>query len=290
MIEKNNLVFFNKKPILYLIATPIGNIQEISFRALEVIKNADFVVAEDTRVCNKLLIFYNIKKKIIIYHKYCERKNVNKIIFLLKQQKKIVYLCDAGMPCISDPGNILVQECLKNNINVSPISGPNAALNAIIVSGLNTQHFYFHGFLKSNECDRKKELEKLKNKIETLIFYESVHRIKKTLKNMYEIFGDRKICIAREITKIHEEYLRDNLSNIILNINQYNFKGEFVIVVEGNYLEENKIILKDNEIINLINDFIKNNFSFKEAVKKVSMILKIPKNYLYDLYLKKNKS
>ena len=284
MIEKNNLVFFNKKPILYLIATPIGNIKEITFRALEIIKNIEFIIAEDTRICHKLLSFYNIKKKIISCHKNNERIISNKIIKLLKQNKKIAYLSDAGMPCISDPGNILVNECLKNDINISPISGPNAALNAIIASGLDTKRFYFHGFLKASENERKKELITLKNKIETLIFYESIHRIKKTLQNIYDIFGDRKICIAKEITKIHEEYIRDNLAKIISNIEQYNFKGELVIVIEGyneNYKKKN---IKNSEIINLVNNFIKNNFNIKEAIKKTSDIFELSKKQVYEIY------
>lgn len=276
------LNFSSKKPLLYLIPTPIGNIKEMSNRAIDIIKEVDYIVCEDTRVSSKLLNILGIKKKFISCHEHNETEVSKEIIKLLKDGFKVAYMSDAGMPCISDPGYILVNECLKNDINVSPISGPNAGLNALIASGLPTEHFYFHGFLSSKESVRKEELRRLHNKEETLIFYEAPHRIDKTLKDMHEILGNRKACIAREISKIHEEFIRGNLEDFLL-LDKSTLIGEMVIIVEGNN-QEIADMMEPKEIIALIRNFIDTGMSTKDAIKKVSELTSINKNKIYSLY------
>lgn len=279
---KRDSNFNNKKPILYLIPTPIGNVSEFSPRAVAIVKDMDYIVAEDTRVSRKLLTMFGIKKNFISCHEHNEREVAAEIISLIKAGKKVAYMSDAGMPCISDPGCILVKECILNDINVSPISGPNAALDALIASGLNTKHFYFHGFLNAKESARKDELRNLIKREETLIFYEAPHRIDKTLKSMLDILGNRRACIAREITKIHEEFIRGNLEEFI-EINKENLKGEMVIIVEG-YNNEISTKLEPNEIINLIRSFQNMGMSTKDAIVKTSQLLNISKNKVYALY------
>lgn len=275
----------SEKIILYIIGTPIGNIQEFSPRAIKIIQNMDYIAAEDTRISRKLLNFFKIKKKFISCHKYNEYEKSQKIIQLLKKKYKVAYMCDSGMPCISDPGQILIQECLKNNIEISTINGPSALISAIIASGLNSEHFYFHGFLKSKESERKKELENLKFKTETLVFYESPHRLDKTLNNMLTIFGNRPICIAREISKKYENYQRGLLKNIIANKN-FVSKGEIVIVIEG---FKKETINKDIEIEKKIKETIiflkKKNISIKDTVKIINTFFKFSKKKIYQMYL-----
>lgn len=279
---------FNNKPTLYLVATPIGNIEEISSRALKILEETDYIAAEDTRVSGKLLYLIGIKnKKFISCQKYNENSKTNEIIDLIKKGFKVAYLSDAGMPCISDPGSILVKECIKNDINVSPISGPSACLDALIMSGLDTTHFYFHGFLKVKETEKENELISLKNKVETLIFYEAPHRIDKTLNSLYKILGNRNACIIRELTKVHEEAIRGTLEEFI-SLDKNTLIGEMVIVVEGNKLEDKKEF-SDKEIIDEINNQIKTGLTKKEAIIKVSKLLNLSKNSVYSIYHQNNK-
>ena len=282
MIRNSN--FSSKKPILYLVATPIGNLKELSTRTVDILKEVDYIFCEDTRVSSKLvnLCGVGVKKKFISCHEHNEAMATKEAIRLLKEGYKVAYMSDAGMPCISDPGYILVRECLINDINVSPISGPNAALNALIASGLPTDHFYFHGFLNAKDNVKKEELRKLFKRKETLIFYESPHRIDKTLKCMHEIFGSRKACIAREISKIHEEFIRGNLEEF-LTLDKNTLKGEMVIVVEGNN-EEITAMPEEKEIVNLIRNFTDMGMSTKDAIKKASDLLNLPKNKVYSIY------
>lgn len=265
--------------ILYVIATPIGNLKELSPRAKEIFESVDLVCSEDTRTTSKLLNAFDIHKPFISYHEHNEQEASEKIIALLKENKKIALTSDAGYPGISDPGSILIKHCIENQIPVSVVNGSNAFIPALVGSGLDTSHFYFHGFLSSKESDRKKEIEELKNKKETMIFYESPHRIKQTINNLFQILGNRKISIAREITKIHEEYIYGELSEF----NNFDFetlKGEMVLVIEGN--KEVKS-LTDQDIINLVNDEIKNGKSLKDAVKTISETYSLKKNYVYLL-------
>lgn len=276
------LNFDNKLPLLYLVATPIGNLDEMSPRALEIIKNADLIACEDTRVSGKLLSFFNISKPLLSLREHNEVSEAKNIIERIKEGKKVVYMSDAGYPCISDPGSKLVKLALENGINVSSISGPSAMLNALVCSGLETDHFYFHGFLSAKEKTKKEELRKLSSKEETMIFYEAPHRIQETLCDMFEILGNRKACIARELTKLHEEFIRDTLQNLS-SLNPETLKGEMVIVVEGKNKEEQPI-LDDSEIIKMVNNLVNSGLSTKDAIKKVSELTKQNKNNIYKIY------
>lgn len=274
--------FNGEKPLLYLIPSPIGNLDELSPRALAVLKEADIVASEDTRVTHKLLAFFNISKKLVSLREHNEVEQSHYLVNEIKNGKHVVYMSDAGYPCISDPGARLVKIALENDINVSCLSGPNAALNALVSSGIDPTHFYFHGFLDAKESVRKEELRKLFNKEETLIFYESPHRIKKTLFNMYEIFGARKACIARELTKIHEEFIRANLKELT-EIDPETLKGEMVVIVEGKN-KELKPLIDNSEILNMVNSLTKTGLSTKDAIKKVSELTNVNKNYIYKIY------
>ena len=193
--------FENNHPCLYLVATPIGNLEEITYRAIRILKEVDYIGAEDTRNTVKLLNYYNIKTKLISHHEHNIIHSIPKIINLLLEGNNIALVSDAGYPAISDPGFELVKEAIANEINVIPISGANACLDALVVSGIVPQPFIFYGFLDHQDKKKKKELENLKKYQETLVLYESPHRIAKTLKLMLEIFGDREIALCREITK-----------------------------------------------------------------------------------------
>lgn len=277
-----SLNFENNKPLLYLVATPIGNLQEVSPRTIEVLSSVDLIACEDTRVTGKLLSLLGIKKELVSLREHNEVSQSHYVIEKIIAGTKVAYMSDAGYPCISDPGSKLVKLCLDNEINVTCISGPNAALNALVASGLNSDHFYFHGFLNAKESVRLEELRELQRKKETLIFYEAPHRIKKTLEALYEIFGDRKACLARELTKKHEEFIRCGLKTMS-ELDETTIKGELVIVVEGASQEE-KPIISDVDIVNMVKSMVDSGMSTKDAIKKVSEITKINKNIIYKTY------
>ena len=277
-----SLNYDSNKPLLYLVATPIGNMQEVSPRTIEVLSSVDLVACEDTRITGKLLSLLGIKKDLISLREHNEVTVSHELIERIKNGLKVAYVSDAGYPCISDPGSKLVKICLENDINIAPISGPNAALNALVASGLCEDHFYFHGFLNAKESIRLEELRELAYKKETLIFYEAPHRIKKTLEALYEIFGDRKACLARELTKKHEEFIRCGLK-AMSEIDPETLKGEMVIVVEGSSGEV-KPVINNNDIVNMVKSMIDSGMSTKDAIKKVSEITKINKNIVYKVY------
>ena len=277
-----SLNFESENPLLYLVATPIGNLQEVSPRTLEVLSSVDLIACEDTRVTGKLLSLLGLKKNLVSLREHNEVSVSQDLISKIKSGLKVAYMSDAGYPCISDPGSKLVKICLENGVNVTSISGPNAALNALVASGLCGDHFYFHGFLNAKESVRLEELRQLASRKETLIFYEAPHRIQKTLSDLYEIFGDRKACIARELTKKHEEFIRAGLKTLS-EIDPETLKGEMVIVVEGSNGEE-KPIIGDNELINMVKTMVESGMSTKDAIKKVSDITKVNKNTIYKIY------
>ena len=266
---------------LYLIPTPIGNLNDITYRSIETFKMVDIVYAEDTRETYNLLKYYNIDKRIESCHKYSEMKHKDKIISILKSGKNIGYSTDRGTPIISDPGNVIVEEAIKNGISVIALPGANALLPAINMSGLSNQRFLFYGFLNSKKSLAKKELEDLKEIKQTLIFYESPFRIKDTLKLLLEVFGNRKAAIVREISKLHEEVLRNNI-DILINECE-NIKGEIVIVVEGN----NEVKEDNNNYEKIFNDLIKNGYSKKDAIKEIVEKYKVNKNKIYNLVKEK---
>lgn len=262
---------------LYLIPTPIGNLNDITYRAIETFKMVDIVYAEDTRETYNLLKFFNIDKKIESCHKYSEMKHKDKIISILKSGKNIGYATDRGTPLISDPGNVIVEEAINNGITVIALPGPNALLPAINMSGLSNERFLFYGFLNSKKSIAKKELNDLKNIKQTLIFYESPFRITDTLKLMLEVFGNRKAAIVREISKLHEEVLRNNLEQLI--IDSENIKGEMVIVVEGN----NEVREDNNNYEEIFNELLKEGYTKKDAIKEIVNKYGVSKNKIYDL-------
>lgn len=268
---------------LFLVSTPIGNLSEASPRVIETLTNASIVACEDTRNTRKLLSHFDIHTKMISYHNFNEVEESKKIVDILKEGKDVALVSDAGYPLISDPGYILVNEVINNDIKISVISGPNAGLNALVASGLETAHYMFYGFLNSKPSAAKKELADLKNFPYTIIFHEAPHRINKTLEIMLEVLGDRKICIARELTKLHEEFIRGHISELL----DIDIKGEMVVVVEGCKEEEKEINISDlnSELENLI----KNGLKTKEACKLIADKYKVSKNDLYNNYLKSNK-
>ncbi len=276
------LNFDSNKPLLYLVATPIGNLQEASPRTIEVLSSVDLIACEDTRVTGKLLSLLGIKKDLISLREHNEVSVSHDLIEKIKNGTKVAYVSDAGYPCISDPGSKLVKICLENEINITSISGPNAALNALVASGLCEDHFYFHGFLNAKESVRLEELRELAYRKETLIFYEAPHRIKKTLEALYEIFGDRKACLARELTKKHEEFIRCGLK-AMSEIDPETLKGEMVIVVEGS-TGEVKPVISNTDIVNMVKSMVDSGMSTKDAIKKVSEMTKINKNIVYKVY------
>lgn len=266
---------------LYIIPTPIGNMEDITYRALTILKEVDIIFAEDTRVTKKLLNYFNINKKLISSHLYNENSNCDLEIKYLKEGKNIAIVSDRGTPVISDPGYILVKKAIENNFNVICLPGATAMIPALVMSGLGEGPFLFYGFLNSKETKRKKELENLKELDKTLIFYEAPHRIKKTLINIDEIFGNRNICIAREISKKYEEIIRGTIKEIIENIEE--LKGEIVLIVEGN--KEEKTF--DNiTIVEHVNIYLKEGKDKKEAIKLAAKDRNIPKNEVYKEYHK----
>lgn len=271
--------FNNTKPVLYLIATPIGNLKEMSPRALEVIAEMDIIAAEDTRNSFSLLNNFGIKKEMFSLREHNEIEASKHLLEKIKEGKKVAYMSDAGYPGISDPGYLLVQEMIKNDVAVSTISGSSAFINALVASGLDTKHFFFYGFLSAKENEAKEEIADLKNRKETLILYEAPHRIMKTLSLLKDGLGDRYVCLARELTKINEEYIRGNISEL-LELDENTIKGEIVLIIEGNK-EEN--VIDDDKIISRIEYFVKLGLSQKDAIGVVAEEFNINKNYVKKL-------
>lgn len=272
---------YDNKNAVYLIPTPIGNLDDISYRILETLKKVDVIFSEDTRVTNELLKHFDVKKTLISNHQYNETQNIEKAKNYLDEGKNIGIVTDRGTPIISDPGYPLTKSLIEEGYKVIALPGPTAFIPALIVSGIDPQPFYFHGFLNSKETKRKKELEDLKNIKAALIFYEAPHRIEKTLLNIREILGNRKISISREITKKYEEIYRGKVEEVIEEIK--GAKGEMVIIVDGNHSENNY----DNiSIIEHVNLYIKEGKEKKEAMKLVAKDRNISKSDVYKEYLK----
>ena len=274
--------FVNNKPTLYLIATPIGNLGEFTPRAIELLKEADYVGCEDTRNSKILFDHFGISTTLISCHEHNENEASEQLISYLLNGKNVCYVSDAGYPGISDPGSRLVKKALDNDINVSVINGSSAFLTALVASGLETDHFYFHGFLASKESQRENELKEMISRKETLIFYESPHRIMKTLISMQKIFGNRKICLCRELTKKFEEYIRGTLDELV-TLDENTLKGEMVVIVEGNK-DEISSFVSDEEIMAYVNSLTEVGLSTKDAIKNASSTLKVNKNYIYKLF------
>ena len=277
------------KGILYLVATPIGNLEDITLRAIKILKNVDIIAAEDTRHTLKLLNYLNIKKPLISYYKEIEKVKSEILINKLLDGKNIALVSDAGTPGISDPGEEIVKEAIANNIEIHPIPGACAFINALICSGINSKEFIFVGFLSTNNKNKKEKLEELKNENKTLIFYEAPHKINSTLKCMLEILGNRNITLAREISKIHEEFIRGKIEEILEKTQDT--KGEYVIIVEGtSKKDEKKEFLNTLSLEEHYNYYLNQKMDNKEIKKRIAKDRDTNKNVIYQYFLKnKNK-
>lgn len=274
--------------VLYLCATPIGNLEDITYRAVEVLRTVDIIACEDTRHTLKLLNRLEINKKLVSYHEHNKASKGPSLVEDMLNGKNIALVTDAGTPAISDPGEDLVKLCIENNIKIIPLPGAVAGINALIISGLSTRRFAFEGFLPVVKKEREEAIEKLKKYENTLVFYEAPHRLKRTLKDLYNSLGNRKISIVKEITKIHESVERCDLETAVDMYGDEDIKGEFVLVVEGYNLED----AKEKEIENILNipvrehvdKFIDMGFSKKEAIKKAAEERGLPKRDVYNEY------
>jgi len=275
---KRQSSFNNKQATLYLVATPIGNLSEMTPRAIEILKEVDIIAAEDTRQTGKLLAYFSIETRMIAHHKFNEMASSQGIVDLLNQGKNVALVSDAGYPLISDPGNILVSMVVQAGYNVVPISGAHAGINALVASGLNTTQYVFVGFLNQKFSIRQRQLERYLLYPETLVIYEAPHRVKKTLQHIYDVFGNRQMCLAREITKLHEEFMRGNISEVLVEIDE--IKGEIVLVIAGHLQEEYLLVMDD--IRSLVEEEMAQGLTKSEAIRKISKELKISKNQIYQ--------
>ncbi len=267
---------------LYLIPTPIGNMDDISKRIIDTLNYVDIIFCEDTRSTSILLNYLNIKKKLISSHKFNEESNINKMLKYLEEGKNVGIVSDRGTPCISDPGYILTNAAVEHNYEVIAIPGPTAFIPALITSGIIPQPFLFYGFLNSKKSNRKKELEKLRFEKETIIFYEAPHRIEETIEDMNQILGNnRKISISREITKKYEKKYYGTLGNILNKLDE--IKGEFVIVVEGNNEIDN---YNDMSLMEHIELYISQDLKIMDAIKQVAKERNMKKSDVYAYYQK----
>ncbi len=270
---------------LYLCATPIGNLGDVSSRCLETFKMADLIAAEDTRRTLQLLNHFEISKPLTSYHEHNKHEKGGYIISLLKSGKNVVLVSDAGTPAISDPGEDLVKLCIENDIDVTSVPGPVAGINALILSGLPTRRFAFEGFLSVNKRHRREHLESIKNDTHTLIFYEAPHKLKNTLNDMQKVLGGgRKIALVRELTKIHEEVKRCTIDEAVEYYGENNPRGEYVIVIEGATEIEEENDWEEISIYDHVEKYIKEGIPQKEAIKKVAQDRGLPKREVYNQY------
>ena len=270
---------------IYLVATPIGNLEDITLRALRVLKEVDLIAAEDTRNTLKLLNHYEISKPLISYHRHNEEIKVDNLIEKVKQGQKIAVVSDAGTPGISDPGEVIVKEAIKNEIEVIPIPGACAAINALVASGLNTNDFTFLGFLPLNKKLRKEKLEEIKNENKTIIIYEAPHKLKNTLQDLKQIVENRKIVLARELTKIHEEYLRGCIDDVISK--SENLKGEMILLIEGISKKENENPLNILTLDEHFDYYKEQGLEKKDIIKNIARDRGVNKNEIYMNFINK---
>lgn len=280
-----------EKGTLYLVATPIGNLQDITLRAINTLKEVELIAAEDTRQTIKLLNHFEIKKPLVSYYEHNKIVKGNYLIEQLQQGKDIALVSDAGTPGISDPGEDLVRLCIENNIKVTMIPGPVAAVTGMVISGLPTGRFVFEGFLPMNKRTRQERLKQLKDETRTIIFYEAPHKLPYTLKDMYNAWGERRIALARELTKRYEEVIRCSLSEAMERYQLEAPKGEFVVIIEGQdeqVLEElEKDKYADISIEEHVEKYVKEGLPKKEAIKKTADDRGLNKRDVYNIVMKK---
>jgi 16S rRNA (cytidine1402-2'-O)-methyltransferase len=280
-----------KKGTLYLVATPIGNLQDITLRAINTLKEVELIAAEDTRQTIKLLNHFEIKKPLVSYYEHNKIVKGNYLIEQLQQGKDIALVSDAGTPGISDPGEDLVRLCIENEITVTMIPGPVAAVTGMVISGLPTGRFVFEGFLPMNKRTRQERLKQLKDETRTIILYEAPHKLPYTLKDMYNAWGERRIALARELTKRYEEVIRCNLSEAAERYQVETPKGEFVVVIEGQDQEVLQELERDKysdiSIEEHVERYVKEGLPKKEAVKRAAEDRGLNKRDVYNLVMKK---
>ncbi len=281
-----------EKGILYLCATPIGNLSDMSKRTIDVLSEVDIIACEDTRNTRKLLTHFNISKPLTSYHEHNKAEKGEELTNMILEGKNIALVSDAGTPAISDPGEDLVRLCATKDITVTSIPGPAAFVNALILSGLPTGRFSFEGFLSVNKKNRNIHLNEVKNDTRTLIFHEAPHKLLRTLKDMLEVFGDRRISLCRELTKMFEEIKRTTLSEAVEFYENNPPKGEFVLVVEGEkrekLIEDMAKEYDDISVEDHVDKLISEGMMKKEAIKQVATLRNMKKSDVYNLYEKKN--
>ena len=270
---------------LYLVATPIGNLEDITLRALKVLEKVDVIAAEDTRHTLKLLNFYAITKPLISYHRHNEEVKSDVLIDKLKNGENIALVTDAGTPGISDPGEEIVKKAIENNIEIIPIPGACALINALICSGFNTKEFIFYGFLPINKKLRTKKLNEISKQNKTIILYEAPHKLLKTLNDILENIGDINCILAKEITKIHEEYIRGKISELISRKEE--IKGEYVILLDLNDIEQEDCSKKEMPLEEQYEYYEKKGLEKKEIIKQIAKDRNTNKNEIYQKFLKK---
>ena len=286
---KSQKSFQETRATLYLVATPIGNLEDITVRALRLLKEVDIIAAEDTRNTKKLCNYFDIQTKLVSYHEHNQESGGYKILAHLEEGRSVALVSDAGMPCISDPGEDIVKRVIEAGFPVVPIPGANAALSALIASGITPQPFQFYGFLSRSKKERQAELELLSQNRETLIFYEAPHRLKECLKSIQKNFGnDRRIVLAREITKKFEEFLRGTVEQAVDWVDAHEVRGEFCIVIEGNAEPdpvETSNWWEDLSIEEHVEEVMeREQLTSKEAIKKVSTDRNLSKRDVYQAY------
>lgn len=275
---------------LFVVGTPIGNMDDITYRQLETLKNVSFIAAEDTRVTLKLLNRYDIKKTLISYHGHSSNTIAESIADRIENGEDAAIVTDAGMPCISDPGEILVKICAERNIDIKVVPGPSAVISAIAVSGLSTSRFSFEGFLSVTKKQRIEHLESVKNDTRTLVFYEAPHKLRNTLEDFLRYFGDRKISLCRELTKVYEEVLRMTISEAISYYTDKNPKGEYVLVVEGATQQKSMSELTLEQAVELVKELIEDGIKSSEACKKIARETEFSKSMLYAELVKSDEN
>ncbi len=268
---------------LYLVATPIGNLEDITLRAIRILKEVDYIAAEDTRQSLKLLNHLEISKPLISYHRHNEEIKTNILIDKLMENKNIALITDAGTPIISDPGDVIVRECIKNQIPVIPIPGACALITALIASGIDAKEFLFIGFLPLNKKNRIEKLNEIKKSKNTIILYEAPHKLKNTINELSQCIGERDIVLAKELTKIHEDYIRGTAKELLKLLE--NPKGEYVIIIEGNKEENDDF--KNLSAEELYNIYKEQGLEKKEIIKKISKELNKNKNEIYMKFIKR---
>jgi len=271
--------YYNELASLYLIPTPIGNLEDMTFRAVSILKKVDILFAEDTRVTIKLLNYYNIQVPLKSYHDHNKNTQTDVIMALLKEGKTVGLVSDAGMPLMSDPGFEIAQAAIEAGYNVVSLPGANAALTGLAMSGIKPHPFTFYGFLNPRSSKKQKELETLKHRTETLVFYEAPHRIKDTLYDLFKVFGNRKACIAREITKKFEEMIRGTLSELK---DLEDMPGEMVVIVSG--YDPALEVIEEVSIVSRVDALLAEGLSKNDAFKKVASERGIAKSVIYKEY------